>query len=94
MKTKRTRNNSNLSAIAKKIPGFNRYSITRSGIVYVNATGKMLAVKDFDHYSGRYNLTTTIKGTVTRVTRNIEYLVNRTYGAGSFAGSMDLTIRV
>ena len=78
--------NTRIDNTRKNIPGFSRYSITRSGTVYINSTGRVLAVKDFDHYSGRYNLTTTNKGITRRVTRNVEYLVNRTYGAGTYSG--------
>lgn len=40
----------------RKIPGFNNYGISSKGNVVNLKTKETLRPKDFDHFSGRYNL--------------------------------------
>lgn len=40
----------------RKIPGFNNYGISSNGDVVNLKTKEILSPKDFDHFSGRYNL--------------------------------------
>lgn len=80
--SKRTNKNRNKNNVpGKNIPGYARYNITKDGIVYSAITGNKIAVKDFDHFSGRYNLTIGRGKTTRRVTVNANKLIILAYGS-------------
>lgn len=68
----------------KAIRGYAPYSITRDGEVINRNTGRSIAIKDYDHRSGRVNLTVTRNGQKVRVTQCIEKLYNLAWGKNSY----------
>lgn len=73
----------------RSIRGYAPYSITKGGEVINRNTGHVIAVKDYDHFSGRVNLTVTRNGEKVRVTQNIERLYNLAWGKDAY---MEMTV--